>query len=121
MTDDRQPDRSRHVSWPVLAALGLPLAEAGIIFGLFPVAVGGLFLFCGSLVGLLRNAGLVDDVRRALVGTGLVLLLGGPVLAFTRVNDLTAVDLLARGSAIAVAGGLLVAAGLALPMLLARR
>ena len=45
--------------WPVFVALGIPISELGILFDLFPVTVGGLLLFCGSVAGMAREAGYV--------------------------------------------------------------
>jgi len=92
--------------WPPFVALGIPIAELGILFGVFVVAVGGLLLFCGSVTGMLREAGYVQTVWRPLVVFAVLLFAIGGILAFTEVN------LVARGYAIITTGGLLALAGI---------
>lgn len=44
--------------WPIPLVLGIVVSEIGIVFeGLLPVAVGGLLLLAGSIVGILRESG----------------------------------------------------------------
>ena len=71
--------------WPLFVALGVPISEVGLLFDLFPVAVGGLVLFCGSAAGMAEDAGYVDAPWPALavlaacclaLGAGLALLAG---------------------------------------------
>lgn len=108
---DEQPglsDQYRMVSpWPIFVALGIPIAEVGILFGLFPVAVGGLVLFCGSVAGILQESGYAASPWRPLAALALVLVAVG--VAFV-VTDLR---LMARGYAIVVAGVLLLVGGIA--------
>jgi hypothetical protein len=73
----------------------------------FVVAVGGLLLFCGSLTGLIREAGYAKTAWRPLAVFAVLLFVVGGVLAFTDVNLVT------RGYAIITAGALLAAAGIA--------
>lgn len=91
--------------WPLFVALGVPIAELGILFGLFPLAVGGLVLFSGSVAGLLDEAGYVRSPWLALGVLAVVLLALGAGLAFTSLGLVT------RGYAVIVAGGLLLAGG----------
>lgn len=91
--------------WPVFVALGLPIAEIGILFGLFPVAVGGLLLFCGSIAGIVEEAGYSTTPWRPLATLAVVLVALGGVLAFTEVSLVT------RGYAIIVAGAILLLGG----------
>lgn len=101
-------DRYRMASpWPPFVALGVPIAELGILFDLFPLAVGGLVLFSGSVAGLLDEAGYVRSPWPALGVLAVVLLALGGALAFT------AIGLVTRGYAVLVAGGLLLAAAAA--------
>ena len=83
---DDQPglsDQYRMASpWPIFVALGIPLAELGILFDVFVVAVGGLLLFCGSVTGLLREAGYAKTTWRPLAVFALLLFVVGGVLAF---------------------------------------
>ncbi len=90
--------------WPVFVALGIPVSEVGLLFGLFPVAVGGLVLFCGSAAGMAEEAGYVERPWGALgVFAALCLVLG---LAVTLVAGQPV-----RGSATVAAGVLLLAGG----------
>lgn len=91
--------------WPVFVALGIALSELGVLLGgpMIPVAVGGIALLEGSLVGILREAGYARTrwrtalvVGAAFIGIGLLL------VALTHVA--------VRGTAIAVAGGVAVVA-----------
>ena len=87
--------------WPLFVALGIPISEIGILFDLFPVAVGGLLLFSGSVAGMAREAGYARSPWRALAALAAVLIILGSALA------LTEIALVTRGYAIIVAGGLL--------------
>jgi hypothetical protein len=108
---DEQPglsDQYRMASpWPIFIALGIPIAELGILFDLFPVAVGGLLLFCASVSGILQEAGYVDSPWRALGVLAVVLVAVG--VAFV-VSDL---NLVTRGYAVITAGALLLLGGIA--------
>jgi hypothetical protein len=91
--------------WPLFVALGIPISEIGILFDLFALAVGGLLLFCGSVAGLLHEAGYVSTPWRPL-GVLAVALVGlGAALAFTDVQLVT------RGYAIIAAGVILLLGG----------
>ena len=61
---DEQPGLSeqyrRASPWPLFIALGLPIAEIGVLFGLVPLAVGGLLLFVGSVAGIVQESGYVE-------------------------------------------------------------
>jgi hypothetical protein len=91
--------------WPVFVALGVPLSEVGLLFGSFPIAVGGLVLFCGSVAGMAEEAGYAEQPWGALgvlaalcLGLGLVVVVVGQPI---------------RGYATAAAGVLLLAGGVA--------
>lgn len=72
---------SRASPWPLFVALGLAVGELGILFNLFPVAVGGLLLLCGSIAGMATESGYASTPWRALVVCGaIVLVLGGALL-----------------------------------------
>lgn len=92
--------------WPVFVALGLPVAELGILFDVFPVAVGGLLLFAGSVSGLLGESGYTTSPWRALTAFGLLFLVAGGLVVL-------GTDFVARGEAILVAAGVLLAGGVA--------
>lgn len=117
---DEQPglsDQYRMSSpWPMLVAFGLAIAEVGIFWPLAPVAVGGLLLLVGSLVGIIRETGYVESPWPLLAGFGLALVAIGAAL-FTYSGGAFAVNSVAestrsagsiglRGVSIAVAGGL---------------
>ncbi|MFT4923770.1 MAG: hypothetical protein ACI8XM_003001 [Haloarculaceae archaeon] len=130
MSDEVQPglsDQYRKASpWPLFVALGFVISEVGIILGFFPVAVGGLLLFGGTVAGILTEAGYITRPGWSLGVFGVVL--GAFGLATVGLNiDPAALrigvllDVLLdpanpfvyRGSAIAVAGLILIAMGLA--------
>ncbi|MEF8818552.1 MAG: cox cluster protein [Haloferacaceae archaeon] len=92
--------------WPVFVALGIPISEIGLLFDLFPIAVGGLVLFCGSVAGMADEAGYADSPWTALGGLAALCLAGGGLL-------LVAVGQPTRGAAVLVAGALLLAGGVA--------
>ncbi|KTG21039.1 DUF7541 family protein [Haloferax profundi] len=91
--------------WPVFVALGIPISELGLLFDLFPLAVGGLLLFTGSVAGMLRESGYVKSTMWSLAVLAGILFVFGGVLAFTDVNLVT------RGYAVIVAGVLLLVGG----------
>jgi hypothetical protein len=133
---DEQPglsDQYRMASpWPLFVALGLALSEVGIFMGLFPVAVGGLLLFGGSVSGILRESGYTTRPWRTFAGFGVALALVGVTVVATQVDLLAAVTtdpfdlvtgafaviqqpgnyaVLGRAMAIVVAGAMMLAAG----------
>jgi hypothetical protein len=89
MSDARGLDEGykRSSPWPIFVAFGLALSEVGVIVPLFPVAVGGLLLFTGSLAGILRESDTVEDAWLTFgtfggvlvaLGVGLYLYTGAP-------------------------------------------
>jgi hypothetical protein len=112
--------------WPMFVAFGLAISEVGVFIGIFPVAVGGLLLFGGSVSGILAEAGYVDNLWTVLQVLGVVLVIAGAVVISTQV-DLASVSLsslldtttgiTARGLAIVVAGGLQVVFGVVFGLL----
>ena len=91
--------------WPLFVALGLPIAEIGILFDLFPVAVGGLLLFCGSIAGMVQEAGYARTPWRALGGLAVCLyVLGGGFI-------LSNLGLVTRGYAVIAAATILLLGG----------
>ncbi|MFC6787097.1 DUF7541 family protein [Halobaculum halobium] len=95
--------------WPLFVALGLPIAEIGILFGLVPLAVGGLLLFCGSIAGILRENGYVSSAWRGLAVLSAFVLAGG--LALWYADSATASDLLIRAYSMIGTGVLMLLAG----------
>ncbi|NUE02084.1 cox cluster protein [Halorubraceae archaeon YAN] len=79
-------DQYRKASpWPIFIALGLPVSEIGLVFDIFPLAVGGLLLFCGCIAGILLESNYAET-------------LWGPVLTMIAI-------LVAFGAALLVADG----------------
>lgn len=122
MTDEVDPglsDRYRKASpWPVFVALGVVLSEVGVVLGIFPVAVGGLVLFGVTVAGILRESEYVSRPSIALAALGVALVNVGVLAVLLQVDPAAvSVTLLLdrsrpfvyRGSAIAVAGGILLA------------
>ena len=120
---DAQPglsDQYRRASpWPVFIALGLPIAEIGVLFGVVPVAVGGLLLFVGSIAGIVQESGYVERPWNLLVGLGGVLVAVGAGLALSQVplslGAFTAAlgsnGLVVRGVSIVLAGAIALGVG----------
>lgn len=124
---DEEPglsDQYRMASpWPLFVALGITLSEVGIIMGVFAIAVGGLLLLAGSVAGILKESGYVQQLWGSLLGFGVFLVAAGGVLVASQVGldggavlDIIASpgaygQVLPRAVAIAVAGVILLAAG----------
>lgn len=124
MSDEVEPgigDRYRKASpWPVFVALGFVISELGVVLGFFPVTVGGLLLFGGTVAGILSESGYVRHPWRSLTGFGILAIAFG-ALTIGLNADLASLSLemlldtgnpfVYRGSAIFMAGLILVAAG----------
>ncbi|RLM94712.1 cox cluster protein [Halobellus sp. Atlit-38R] len=93
--------------WPLFIALGVPIAELGILFGLFPLSVGGLLLFGGSVAGMATESSYARTPWRAMVVVAIPLAALGLGFIYTSIN------LPDRGFAIIAAAVILVAGGLA--------
>ena len=117
MTDEVEPglsDQYRKASpWPMFVALGFVLSEVGVVLGLFPVTVGGLLLFGGTVAGILREADYIARPSAALAILGVVLAVAGAAIVLVQlgVAELSVATLtdplrpvVYRGSAVAVAG-----------------
>lgn len=95
--------------WLVLVALGIALSEVGVVMGgpWLPVAIGGIILLEGSVVGVLRESGYVESswTPALAVGAGFSLV-GGLMVWLTSVA--------VRGTAIDAAGGTAVVASVGL-------
>lgn len=96
--------------WPLFVALGLPIAEIGILFGLVPLAVGGLVLFCGAIAGILREAEYAASGWRALAALSVVVVAGG--LALWYADGATGSSLAVRAYSMVGAGLLMFVGGL---------
>ena len=93
--------------WPLFIALGVPISEIGLVFDIFPVAVGGLLLFCGCIAGLLQESGYVAAPWNALGVMALLLFVAGGWVYLTNPGG---IDLTLRAYAMITTGGILVAA-----------
>lgn len=111
---DEQPglsDQYRKSSpWPLFIAFGLALFETGIVMAdfLFPVAVGGMLMFVGSIVGILRESEYIGDPWKGLVISSVVSFVIGGVIWLT-----TAGAIQLRGTAILVGAAVLLVSGIA--------
>lgn len=127
MSDDLEPglsDQYRKASpWPLFVALGFVLSEVGVVLGLFPVTVGGLVLFGGTVAGILAESGYVGTIWKSLVAFGIVISVVGAAIVLVQLgpDGLAAAALLDsarpvvyRAAAIATAGLVLTGAGFAL-------
>ena len=95
--------------WPLFVALGIPIAEIGILFGLVPLAVGGLLLFCGSVAGILRENEYVSSAWRGLAILSVFVIVAGGGLWYA--DGATASDLLIRAYSMIGTGVLLLITG----------
>lgn len=90
---DEQPGLSDQYSraspWPVFVALGLAISEVGIVMALFPLAVGGLLLFAGSVTGILQESNYVESPWPLLVGFGIALIVLGTGLILSQATSST--------------------------------
>jgi hypothetical protein len=117
---DEQPGLSeqyrRASPWPVFVALGIPIAEVGILFNLLPVAVGGLLLFCGSVAGMTDEAGYARSPWRPLLALAVVCFGVGAAFLYFDPQFPDAIGLADRGYAVVVAGALILLGGLLGPV-----
>ena len=121
---ERMTDYDKTSPWPIVLVFGLVSSEIGILFGLYPVAVGGLAVFVGSVSGIVNEAGYVTSPWRLLSGLGAALVVIGALIVSTQANPLAVEAVLAaaeassvalRGVAIAGTGAILAAVGLLAP------
>ena len=109
-------------AWPPFVALGLAVAEVGVLFGLFVVTVAGLLVLGRSCAGAVAETGYAESAWRPLaafgllfVGLGVGLWTAGAVPGLTPRSALRAplTDRVAfRGAAVVLAGALLGLSGL---------
>ena len=94
--------------WPLFIALGIPIAEIGILFDLAALSVGGLLLLCGSVAGMAKEAGYAKTPWRALAVCSVLLFgLGGLLLYADTVITTEGIQFVARGYAVIAAAGIL--------------
>lgn len=121
---ERMADYDKTSPWPIVLVFGFVSSEIGILFGLYPVAVGGLIVFVSSVSGIVHEAGYVASPWRLLSGLGAALIVLGALVVSTQA-DLTAIrsvlaaaeasSVTLRGVTIAGTGAILAAAGLLVP------
>lgn len=90
--------------WPLFVALGLPIAELGILFNIFPLTVGGMLLFFGSIAGMLTESGYASTPWRTLAVSSLLMFAAGAGLAFS------SLQLVTRGYAVVTAAAIMLLA-----------
>ena len=100
--------------WPLIVVLGLVLSELGILFNVFPVAVGGLLLFVASVAGIVQESGYAERPWNLLAALGGALVVIGVILVVMQLDAVTIGRLaavvgkpngiVARGVAVAIAG-----------------
>lgn len=66
-------DADEQSGWPILVALGIAVGELGVLFGIVPVAVGGVVLFGVGGAAIARESGYAADRWRPLAGIGAVI------------------------------------------------
>lgn len=112
-TDVTASEASKASPWPLFVALGLAVGELGVFMGLYPVAVGGLLLFVGSVAGIVQEAGYSERPWRLLGALGALLVVVGLWVVTTQTGVDTAAVMAAvdgantivlRGFSIAAAG-----------------
>jgi len=94
----------------MFVAFGLAMFELGILMAniLFPVAVGGMLLFVGSIVGSLRESEYISDPWKALISASVVSFVIGGVIWLTMSGSIRL-----RGTAILIGGVVLLLGGVA--------
>ncbi len=99
--------------WPLFVALGIPISEIGILFGIPALSVGGLLLFCGSVSAMINEAGYTETPWNALMACAILLFIGGAGILYADAHvSLKAAHLARRGWAIIGTGGVLLIGGL---------
>lgn len=93
--------------WPIFIALGLAIGEVGILFDLFPIAVGGLLLLSGSIAGMATESGYAKTPWRALGVCSVVLFALGGALLYYAGGTAPTVQIGQRGQAVVAAAILL--------------
>lgn len=106
-------DQYRKASpWPMLVAFGFVISELGVLLGIFPVAVGGLLLFGGTVAGILNESEYVTRAWLSLATIGVLLaVLGGLAVGLNAdLGSLSVATLLDRGSPFVYRGSSILAA-----------
>ena len=109
-------------SWPLFVALGLAVGEVGVVMAIYPLAIGGLVLFAGSVAGILTEVGYTQRPWWTLTALSGVFVLLGLVIVVTQTGtSLDAVQgalastdtIVLRGFSIVGAGIVALSAGIA--------
>ncbi|UWG48228.1 cox cluster protein [Halanaeroarchaeum sp. HSR-CO] len=103
-------------AWPPFVALGLVVAEIGIVMNLVPLSIGGILLFGGSVAGILQDAAMIERPWYALAVVGVLFALFGGGLWWTQLESLALAHVLSVGAAnpIAIRGEAILLAGVLL-------
>jgi hypothetical protein len=75
--------------WPLIVVLGLVFSELGLLFNVFPVAVGGLLLFVGAIAGIVLESDYAERPWNLLAGLGVALCVLGALLTVTQLDSIT--------------------------------
>jgi hypothetical protein len=75
--------------WPLIVVLGLVFSELGLLFNVFAVAVGGLLLFVGAIVGIVLESGYAERPWTLLAGLGGALCVLGMLVTVTQLDSIT--------------------------------
>ena len=108
----------------MLVAVGFVFLEIGLLVGIFPVAVGGVLLFGGSVAGILTESGYVSHLWSTLaragvlfciLGVGLIALQGtfdvGGLVSAVETPNVAGNRLASRGVAAVLGGAVLALLG----------
>jgi hypothetical protein len=101
--------------WPLIVVLGLVFSELGLLFNVFPVAVGGLLLFVGAIAGIILESGYAERPWSLLTGLGVVLCVLGALVTVTQLDSVTLdaiVDIVGQPNGIVARGVELLIAGI---------
>lgn len=63
---DGNPEQRRSSAWPIVAAFGIVATEAGVLFGLVVISVGGVLAVGASCAAMIHEAGYATDPWRPL-------------------------------------------------------
>lgn len=132
MSTESEPASDRYDKtspWPIVVVLGLVFSEIGIVFGFYPLAIGGLAMFVGSVSGIVHEAGYVASPWRLLSGLGVALCAVGVLIVATQADVTAPSSFLGavsgnaveqRGITVTGTGVVLAALGVAAPRVLRR-
>lgn len=105
--------------YPVFVALGIAVGELGVLFGVVPVAVGGVILFGGSAAAMARESGVARSAWRSLALIGAAIGLGSLAVWGLRAPAMTTDALRAAAATDGIAVRAAVVLGAAVVLVLA--